>query len=142
MAGPTLRAAQAKRDKMVTCPTKCTPEMIKKVKRVVENIMGQGGSVVECSVELDLDRGTLPSWEKKFPEISRIMHRGRNLHQIWWEKKGRINLENEKFSYQGYKWMTMNTIGWSNSQNVETNVTVSGTIQEAANKRLKEIKDD
>lgn len=142
MAGPTLRAKQSERNKKVTCPTKCTPAMIEKVRSVVENVMGQGGSVVECSVELDLDRGTLPAWEKKFDEINRIMHRGRNLHQIWWEKKGRLNMENEKFSYQGYKWMTMNSIGWSNNQNVETNVTVSSTVQDASNKRVSKIKDE
>ena len=142
MAGPTLRAAQAKRDKRVTCPTKCTPEMIEKVRSVVTNVMGQGGSMIECIVELDIERGTLYDWEKKFPEISYIMNKGRNLHQLWWEKKGRLNMENEKFSYQGYKWMTMNTIGWSNNQQVETNVTVSSTVQDAANKRVSKAKDD
>jgi hypothetical protein len=104
--------------------------------------MGQGGSMIECIVELDIERGTLYDWEKKFPEVSYIMNRGRNLHQLWWEKKGRLNMENDKFSYPGYKWMTMNTIGWSNNQQVETNVTVSSTVQDAANKRLSKIKDD
>ena len=141
MAGPTLRAAQAKRDKKVTCPTKCTPEMIEKVRSVVTNVMGQGGSVVECICELDLDRGTLYDWEKRFPEINHIMAKGRNLHQLWWEKKGRLNMENDKFNYGGYKWMTMNTIGWSHNHNVDTNVTVSSTVQDAANKRLKKAED-
>jgi len=142
MAGPTLRAAQAKRDKRVTCPTKCTPEMIEKIRSVVTNVMGQGGSMVECIVEVDIHRGTLLDWEKKFPEINDIMAKGRNLHQLWWEKKGRLNMENEKFNYGGYKWMTMNTIGWSHNQQVDNNVTVSSTVQDASNKRLEKLPKD
>lgn len=139
MAGKSLREAAEKRDKRVTCPTKCTPEMMEKIRSIVPNIMEQGGSIVECVSELGLARDTLYQWEKTNNEISDIMGAGRISREAWWVKKGRENMENTNFQSNLYRWMTMNTIGWSNRQNVDTNVTVSSTIQEAANKRLKGI---
>ena len=139
MAGKKLREAAEKREKRVTCPTKCTPEMIEKIRSVVPNIMGKGGAIIECVHELGVARDTLYQWEKLNDEISDIMRAGRTAREAWWVRKGRENMDNTNFQPSLYKWMTMNTIGWSNRQNVDTNVNVSSTVQEAANKRLKEL---
>ena len=71
------------------------------------DLMQQGASRTEVCAELDICYDTLLDWINKEsprfkPEFSESLKKGQQLSQSWWEKQGRINLENGKFNYTGW----------------------------------------
>lgn len=65
--------------------------------RVVE--LGRtGASVVEMATEIGVARATLEAnWPEAHPEFLEALTYARQLSQVWWEKKGRDNLESQVF---------------------------------------------
>ena len=74
--------------------------------------MNQGASKHEVAAELGISFQTLNEWSKEGgeyynPVFSEAIKKGELLSRCWWEKQGRINLENNKF----------NTPLWSKNMN-------------------------
>ncbi len=66
--------------------------------RVLE-LGAQGASVVEMAHELAVTRTTLETnWPAAHPEFMEALERARMASQVWWEKKGRENLNVQGFS--------------------------------------------
>lgn len=65
--------------------------------RVIE--LGKiGASVVEMACEIGVTRNTLETnWPADHPEFLEAMERATQESQLWWEKKGRDNLEKQVF---------------------------------------------
>ncbi len=64
--------------------------------RVVE--LGKAGaSRVEIAYELDVVMATIQNWEAAHPEFLAAMTRSREASQVWWERKGRDNLQSAVF---------------------------------------------
>jgi hypothetical protein len=70
--------------------------------RVIE-LGNQGASVVEMAHEIGVCRATLEAnWPAEHPEFLEAFTRARQASQVWWEKKGRDNLE--KPTFQASVW--------------------------------------
>ena len=103
-------------------PTKYDPN---KNKTVID-LMSEGASIVEVADLLGVTRKTVYNWadenhdsyQKDFAETIRI---GLTKSQAWWERNGRENLENTKFSYTGWIMNMTNRFreDWKNKQSVE-----------------------
>lgn len=95
-------------------PTKYDPD---KNSEVIE-LMKEGASITEVAVLLDISRETIYDWidpksERFNKEFSDTIKKGLDLSQSWWEKKGRINLENHKFNYVGWYMNMKNRFKWT-----------------------------
>jgi transposase len=75
-------------------PSKYNPDMCAKV---VE-MMTIGCSMVEVAAELGVCFDTVHEWRNVYPDFSEAIRKGELLSQAWWEKNGRVNLENTRFN--------------------------------------------
>ena len=83
----TSTALQETRTKMVTCPTKYTPELLKKATHYIENYSEYGKnipSVVRLAQVLDISSRTLEKWnvEGTKTEIIRILDKIRDCQHM------------------------------------------------------------
>ena len=97
--------------------------------QIVFDIASQGGSEVEVRVALNCMSDDL--WYRfmdEEPYFSGTIKKARLMCQNWWEKNGRLNLENKEFSYTGWYMNMKNRFGWADKQEVKQesfNVTIS-----------------
>ena len=65
--------------------------------RVVELGLG-GASVVEMAFEIGVSRNTLETnWPASHPEFMEAFTQAKLASQVWWERKGRDNLDTSAF---------------------------------------------
>ena len=103
-------------------PTKYRSEMC----AVLEEMMREGASQIEVMAEIDITEDTFYRWKKENEEFSESVARGKLLSQAWWERIGRVNLENTKFNYRGWYMNMKNRFKWSDKPEVnnEGNITI------------------
>lgn len=94
-------------------PTKYRKEMLPKI---IE-LMKEGASKVEVCAMLEINNDTLCEWAKVggdyyIKEFSETLKKGSALSAAWWEKHGRMNLENNQFNYTGWYMNMKNRFGW------------------------------
>ena len=103
-------------------PTKYRSEMC----LILEELMSEGASQFEVIAELGICEDTFYRWKQENDEFSESVARGRVLSQAWWERIGRLNLENTKFNYWGWYMNMKNRFNWSDKKefNNEGSITV------------------
>jgi hypothetical protein len=89
----------------------------------VLKLYAEGASDVEIRAHLAEAIGSLSQdlWERWLldePDFSLTIKRGRMLSQVWWEKKGRQNLDNKDFSPTLWYMNMKNRFGWADKQEV------------------------
>lgn len=102
---------------------KRTGKFKKEMCETVVSLMGEGASIVEVSAELGIHRDTFYEWiddKSNYyqPDFAHAVGEGRQLSQAWWEKNGRINLQNPKFNYTGWYMNMKNRFGWTDKKEV------------------------
>ena len=95
-------------------PTKYRPEMCE---RVIE-LMKDGCSLVEVAADLGVDRDSLYEWRRVYPDFSDTIKRGVALSNSWWERNGRVNLENKDFSATLWYMNMKNRFGWKDKTEI------------------------
>lgn len=90
-------------------PTKYKPEMCA---QVVE-LMREGASLAEVSAEIGITRETLNQWRHSNEKFSDAVKNGIELSRAWWERKGRVNLENKDFNATLWYMNMKNRHGWA-----------------------------
>lgn len=84
----------------------------------------EGGSDVEVRCMI-LDRcgfGSYTLWDRwisESDEFGEVIKMGRMLSEAWWNKNGRINLQNKDFNYTGWYMQMKNRFGWKDKQEVD-----------------------
>lgn len=102
-------------------PTKYKPEMCD----IVVELMMEGASKTEVMAELGIWRETFYRWVNEKPEFSDTLKKGQQLSQAWWERNGRINLENKQFNYTGWYMNMKNRFDWSDRNDIRQTGNVS-----------------
>lgn len=106
---------------------------------IVISLYKEGGSDVEVKALIYEWRGSLSNglwerWIKEIPEFSETIKVGKVLSEAWWNKKGRLGLENKEFNYTGWYMNMKNRFGWKDRSEVEQNI--SGNQLEVVIKRM------
>lgn len=90
-----------------------------KMKRRIECLFHQGGTLVEAAIEMGISRSTFHAWTKStdkqkesFRETVKI---GKEAAEAWWIRQGRENLENRSFVYGLWLINMVNRFGWTSS---------------------------
>jgi hypothetical protein len=78
-----------------------------------------GASDVEIRAYLDISDDLWERWLIEEPIFSRTIKKGRLLSQTWWERNGRLNLENRDFSATLWYMNMRNRFGWADKQHVD-----------------------
>lgn len=103
-------------------PTKYDPSMCE----TVTTLMTEGASKVEVCAELGISYETFLQWQDPEgdyykEEFSESVKRGNKLSEAWWLKKGRVNLENTKFSATLWYMNMKNRHGWKDKTDITSN---------------------
>ena len=103
-------------------PTKYKPEMCE----TVIELMKEGASQYEVLATLGISEDTFYRWKKENEEFSESIKRGSQLSQAWWEKKGRISLDDRQFNSTLWYMNMKNRFKWADKQEVknEGNITI------------------
>lgn len=125
-------------------PSLLTQEMQDRARLVVENVMNQGGSLLEVAFTLGITNDTVHRWVKENKEFSDTITRGKMAREIWFENQARNNVSNKEYNTGLFGLYAMNSVGWSRREKSETNLNVSNAdmIREAAQKRIKKVERD
>ena len=81
--------------------------------------MREGASQIEVMAEIDISEDTFYRWKRENEEFSESVARGKLLSQAWWEKTGRVNLENTKFNYRGWYMNMKNRFQWTDKTDIK-----------------------
>ena len=116
-------------------PTKYKPEMCDQVIK----LMGQGASLIEVAAELGVSHETVHDWKRVdspqyIEAFSDAIKAGVRLSHAWWERNGRINLENKDFSATLWYMNMKNRFGWRDKHDIDMtgsfNIIMSAEDQE------------
>lgn len=75
-----------------------------------------GASLTEICQEIGLAKSTLYHKRRTEPEFEEQVQSWLLAAEAWFNKTGRINLDNKSFSYQGFKMQMVNRFGWDDSR--------------------------
>jgi len=93
-------------------PTKYKKEYCDKI--IV--LMAEGISISEVSRIFQVNESTIYEWAKHYPLFSNALKKARTYSKAWWSNKGRSNLENKEFNYQGWYMQMRNRFSYHNKQ--------------------------
>jgi hypothetical protein len=108
-------------EKQMGRPTKYKPEMCK----TVVELMSEGASQYEVLATLGISEDTFYRWKKENEEFSESIKRGSQLSQAWWEKKGRISLDDRQFNSTLWYMNMKNRFKWADKQEVKNEGSVT-----------------
>ena len=116
-------------------PTKYKPEMCK----TVIDLMKEGASQQEVLATLDISNDTFYRWKKENAEFSETIKRGIQLSQAWWEKKGRISLDDRQFNSTLWYMNMKNRFSWADKKEIKEEVKKEVTTFNIDNLSLDEL---
>jgi|TARA_R100000656_G_scaffold70950_3_gene53220 hypothetical protein len=90
-----------------------------RMKRHIECLFDQGGSMQEAARDMGINRSTFYRWlsgkDKKKEGFRDIVKMGKEASEAWWIKQGRENLDNKQFVYGLWLINMQNRYLWTSS---------------------------
>ena len=123
----TKAKAKAGRKEPFGRPTKYEPAWMD---RALLDLMSEGASIIEVAAALQVHPDTIYEWAKTKQDFSVTFQNGKRLSQAWWEKKGRVNLENTSFQTGLWYANMKNRFGWRDKQDVAHSGEIHYTVTE------------
>ena len=89
----------------------------------------EGKSAVEIAALFNVSINTLNVWAETHQTFNTAYEIGKALHEAWWLKKGKGGLRDRFFNTSLFKFLTGNTIGYSEKQETKNfNVNAHGVL--------------
>lgn len=107
MANPVGRPKKTVKD---TLPTDWKSQLLL--------LMEAGGSLAEVKGTFNISDDLHYRWMEEEPEYSGAIKEGSRKCQLWWQAKGRTNLENKDFSSTLWYMNMKNRFGWRDKQDI------------------------
>jgi len=73
----------------------------------------EGFSEVEIAAEFNVSCEALNGWAERFESFYTAKEVGKAMHEAWWLREGKNNLNERSFNTPLFKYMTMNKLGYS-----------------------------
>jgi len=87
-------------------------------KEVVIKFMKKGASRQEIKAKLDMSNDLFARFLDDEPEFAETIKKGDLLCEAWWEKQGRLNLQNREFNSTLWYMNMRNRFKWKNEQEI------------------------
>lgn len=88
-----------------------------------------GLSEVEIAAEFEIATITLQDWSEKFESFYLARDIGKAMHEAWWLRQGKDNMNDRSFNTPLFKYMTMNKLGYSDKiEQKSLNMNVHGVL--------------
>ena len=87
----------------------------------------KGCSLEEIYVYLGVSKSTMTYLRERDPEVQELVECWKLYAEAWFNKKGRVNLDNKEFSYQGFSLFMNNKFGWGKKDSVDINASGDDT---------------
>jgi len=72
-----------------------------------------GMSIVEIAAEFEVSVRDIRNWVEMYEEFNRAFEIGEALHESWYLREGKHNLDNRGYNVELFKFITGNKLGWS-----------------------------
>ena len=73
----------------------------------------QGMNKTQIAAHFKISSVTLSKWCQTYQEMNLASEIGENMNTAWWIDEGKANLDNNRYNTAMFKFMTGNTLGWS-----------------------------
>jgi len=127
-----------------------------KMKRRLECLFDQGGTLIEAARDMGVSRSTFRAWatstDKQKEVFRETVKQGKEASEAWWIRQGRENLETRGFNHGLWLINMVNRFGWTSSHSkkeekkeiehtveVKNKVDVDAILEKAINKGVEEI---
>jgi len=80
--------------------------------------MSEGASLQEIKAHFDISNTLHERWMGEEPEYKETIKRGKELSEAWWQKQGRVHLQNKEFSATLWYMNMKNRFGWKDRQDI------------------------
>ena len=126
--------------------------------RRVEGLFDQGGTIIEASRLMGINRSTFNRWskstDKEKQKFRGVVEIGKEAAEAFWIRQGRENLENKSFNHGLWLMNMVNRWGWTSSHSrkeekrevshtgtveVKKKVNVDAILEKAINMGIKEM---
>ena len=104
--------------------------------RRVEGLFDQGGTIVEASRLMGINRSTFHRWakstDKEKQNFREVVEIGKEAAEAWWIRQGRENLDTRGFNHGLWLMNMVNRFGWTSSHSrkeEKKEVAHSGTVE-------------
>ena len=104
--------------------------------RRIEALFDQGGTLVEASRLMGINRSTFNRWlkgtDKEKQNFREVVDIGKEASEAWWIRQGRENLDTRGFNHGLWLMNMVNRFGWTSShsrKDEKKEVQHSGTVE-------------
>jgi len=89
----------------------------------------EGSSEVEIAAQFEVSVDTLRKWAEKYESFNTAYEVGQAMHEAWWIREGKSNLNERSFNTSLFKFLTMNKVGYSDKiEQKSMNMNVHGVL--------------
>lgn len=88
----------------------------------------QGWSPSEIASEFGVGLSTLRGWSETFEDFYIAMDIGKGAYESWWLKEGKRNLDNRNYNTGLFKFLTANTLGFSDKMETKSLHVTAGVL--------------